>query len=184
MYCCSQYLLDICSCVSLSRSLVTFCCPKLASLYELNQRLQKTHALPTLIAPPASISTPRIEIKVEPQLHTLMETNQDEDSVFNDHPAIKPDPDKKPPGPREQDRKRSPNVRIGKETTTPQKGRKLAEGKEEGEEEHRAYFGWCGHHYSLLMHLSTIVQTVTVQCPTAFVHSRFKPPSKNVWVCG
>ena len=173
-----QYLLDICSCVSLSRSLVTICCQKLVSLYELNQRLQKSHMPPTaLTAPSASISTPGIEIKVEPQLQTLMETNQDEDSVFNDQPSVKPDPD----GRRQlgSERKRTPSIQTGSKGGNAGTGGVVQKAGDKTGEEGPAYFSWCGHHSSLLLQLSSIIQTVAIQCPTAFVHCRVKGSSNK-----
>ena len=175
MFICLQYLLDICGCVSLSRSLVILCCQKLVSLYELNQRLEKTHVPPALTAPSASISTPGIEIKVEPQLQTLMETAcQEEDSVFNDQPPIKPDPDQRRPSCQlTAERKRTLSIQTGGKETN---GLGL---KEKLQEEGVSYFSWCGHHSSLMLQLSSIIQTVAVQCPTAFVHCRGKSSSKD-----
>ena len=166
-----QYLLDICSCVFLSRSLITFCCQKLVSLYELNQRLQKSHMPPTaLTAPSASISTPGIEIKVEPQLGVLAETNLEEDSVFNDQPSVKQDPDAK----RQQlgsERKKTLSISTGSKGTNAPANGVVREGA--------TYFSWCGHHGSLLLQLSSIVQTVATQCPTALVHCRVKGSGKD-----
>ena len=175
-----QYLLDICSCVSLARSLITYCCPKLSSLHELNQRLQKTHVLPALPAPSAPIPTPTVEIKVEPQPHTL---GQEEDSVFNDHPATKQDPDQKASCSHERERKLVSSVGAGKDigaNGAVQRGSDKEKTAERGE---GRYFSWCNHHNSLLLQLSCIVQTVAVQCPTAFVHSRVKSVGKDAGEC-
>ena len=166
--------------MSLSRSLMTFCSQKLVSLYELNQRLQKTHMPPAaLTAPSASISTPGIEIKVEPQLGTLMETNQDEDSVFNDQPSVKQDPD----GKRQRqgsERRRTLSISTGsKGTNAVASGAIQKTGDRSGEERATLYFSWCGHHGSLLLQLSSVIQTVAVQCPTAFVHCSVKGSSKG-----
>ena len=169
--------------MSLSRALISYCSQKLASFYELNQRLHKSHAPPSILTAPAvSISTPGIEIKVEPQLQTLMETNEEEDSVFNDHPLIKPDPDQKKPAPLQQE-KISYSVRTGKDTATgtvtTQKSGESPAITTENKEERPSLFSWCSHHHSLMLHLSSIVQTIAIQCPTAFVHSKVKSSGKD-----
>ena len=177
-----QHLLDICSCVSLARPLVNYCSQKLSTLCELNQRLQKSHAPPALTAPSVTISTPGIEIKVEPQLQTVMETNEEEDSVFNDHPTIKPDPDQKTLPPHRQDKHSSSNVHAGKSTAvgsgaTQRSGENPAINTTN--RDHPSQFSWCAHHHSLMLHLSSIVQTIAIQCPTAFVHCKVKSSSKD-----
>ena len=138
--------------------------------------MHKSHVPPTVLtAPSASISTPGIEIKVEPQLQTLMETPQEEDSVFNDQPTVKPDPDQKRL--LDAERRRSLSIRgVSKETNG------LTGGAQKGREkprEEEVYFSWCNHHHSLLMVLSSIIQTVAVHCPTAFVHCRVKSSGRE-----
>lgn len=66
-----QHLLDIANCVSLARPLVTYCCERLATLFEMEQRLHKLH-------PP---------VKHEPTLEKVLESSED-DSVFSE-PSIK-----------------------------------------------------------------------------------------------
>ena len=177
-----QYLLDIGSCVSLSRSLVNYCSQKLGTFYELNQRLQKSHPPPALKVPSVSISTPGIEIKVEPQLQTLMETNEEEDSVFNDPPTIKPDPDQKPPVSLEKEKDHTSSIRTRKDTAAAAAALRNEEApaiSRDNGDEWPAQFGWCIHHHSLMLHLSSIIQTISIQCPTAFVHTRVKNTGKD-----
>ena len=162
-----QYLLDIGSCVSLSRSLVNYCSLKLAAFYELDQRLQKSHQPPAL--PPSTVQ--EVQVKSEPApLQTHMETNEEEDSVFNDPPTIKikPDPDQKPPAPHKKEAEHSAVA------TDRQKGGEVPAITVENEEEHPNLFHWCSHHHSLVLQMSCILQTIAIQCPTAFVYARVK----------
>ena len=136
-----------------------------------------------LTAPTVSISTPSIEIKVEPQLQTVMETNEEEDSVFNDHPSIKPDPDQKSGTPAQhQERERPSSIRASKNTAgsaVPLRNGEPPSISTEIREERASFFSWCNHHHSLMLHLSSIIQTIAVQCPTAFVNSKVKSSSKE-----
>lgn len=59
--------MDVANCVSLARPLVTYCCERLAALFELEQRLHKLHPV----------------VKQEPLLEPVPEAGED-DSVFSD----------------------------------------------------------------------------------------------------
>ena len=164
---------------------MSYCCQKLASFHDLNQRLKRLHVL---TAPSASISTPAVEIKIEPQLQTLMEINQDEDSVFNDHPIVKSDAGQRKSDIQEDRKQRSSSIRgnIGKDipqmnkTTQKVKDKHpMGEDPSSSSSSSSTYFSWCNHHNSLLLHLSLIIQTIAVQCPTAFIHCKIKSSTKD-----
>ena len=154
--------MDIGNCVWLARPLVTFCCSRLAGLFELDQKLQK-YQLPPVKQDHAPSS----------QLEDVAEGNED-DSVFSEAPSIKQEPGSKAKTPgtageskggrklslsREQKQSASAAAAGGEvpaiSMTTP-----------EGEP---PYYHWCVHHQSVLLQLCCIVQTLAIKCPTAFI---------------
>lgn len=171
-----QHLLDIGSCVWLARPLVTFCCKYLASLFDLDQKLQK-YQLPPVKQEQASSS----------QLEDVMETNED-DSVFSETPAIKQEPGKaKTPtgaagasaegkgggGGRRMSvsKERKPSTSANATTAAPpaMNGGEFPPINITTPEGEPPYYHWCSHHKSVLLQLCCIVQTLAVKCPTAFI---------------
>lgn len=173
-----QHLLDIGSCVWLARPLVSFCCNRLAGLFELDQKLQK-YQLPPIKQEHAPSSS---------HLEDVMETNED-DSVFSENaPAIKQEPGTKAKTPSSAtgggESKGGRRMSVSKErkqsnsatASTPATAASSGEGggdipainitSPEGEP---PYYHWCPHHQSVLLQLCCIVQTLAVKCPTAFI---------------
>ena len=179
LICCPQHLLDIGSCVWLARPLVTFCCNRLAGLFELDQKLQK-YQLPPIKQEHAPSSS---------HLEDVMETNED-DSVFSENaPAIKQEPGTKAKTPSSAagggESKGGRRMSVSKErkqsnsATTASTPAAIAASSGGGgdapainitsPEGEPPYYHWCPHHQSVLLQLCCIVQTLAVKCPTAFI---------------
>lgn len=151
---------------------MTFCCKCLAALFELDQKLQKYQLPPTKSdhAPGSS------------QLEDVMETNED-DSVFSETPSVKQEPGtvkaKTPGATPTGENKGGRRMSISKERKLSASTPAPAAATDGGEaptinitspEGEPPFYHWCGHHQSVLLQLSCIVQTLAVKCPTAFIN--------------
>ncbi len=178
----SQHLLDIGGCVSLARPLATFCCQRLTTFFELDQKLHKLQPLP-----PTPVDKP-VVIKKEPGTESMeIGEEEDKDSVFTDGTSghggatVKQEPGE-PKLPNSTPSGRPSSVSSGGRSRAPSSsGATLTANQPNGDGEapvisandpKPAQFHWCTHHSSLMVQLFCIVQTIAVKCPTAFVHIR------------
>lgn len=161
--CAHQHLLDIGSCVWLTKPLVIFCCKHLAALFDLDQKMQKFQLPPTK--------------QDHSQLEDVMEANED-DSVFSEAQSVKQEPGKaKTPGATSGESKGGRRMSLSKERKP--SGSAAAAGTGGGDapviinitspEGEPPYYHWCAHHQSVLVQLCCIVQTLSIKCPTAFI---------------
>lgn len=169
-----QHLLDIGSCVALARPLVKYCCQKLASFFELEQKLAKFQTKPPAAAPSA---------KSHQDPHAEGATAED-DSVFDSTHSV---------GKREVNIKVEPGTNSRRKSSA--KDRKhtaplpstLGDGEvpiitmkmednvasgDAGAGAPSSYFHWCSHHQSLMLELCCVIQSVAIRCPTAYVQPK------------
>lgn len=163
----SQHLLDIANCVSLARPLVTYCCERLAALFEMEQRLHKLQIL-----------TPKPE--PHSQLERVVEANED-DSVFNETPSIKQEPGR-PTTPlsksSESKSRRRSSFSEKKSTAAMAEINRSKDtsgviptvsGINNDDEMSTTFFHWCGHHRSVMLELVCIIQIIAIRCPTGCI---------------
>jgi hypothetical protein len=161
--------------VALARPLIKYCCQKLASFFELEQKLAK-------FQPPQPPTTP----SAKSHLDSHAEGVNEDDSVFDPaHSTIKREI-KTEPGTRPADSKsRKSSVKDRKHTTplpstlgdgeVPIITMKMEEGvasADTGAGAPSSYFHWCAHHQSLMLQLCCVIQTIAIRCPTAYVQPK------------
>lgn len=190
--CFLQHLLDISSCVALARPLVKCCCQRLAAFFDLEQKLAKFQ--PPQAAPATTPSSSHsLKSHQDPP-------PTEDDSVFESTlAAIKREPNiKTEPGTRQshaQETKSSSSVRKSSSSkdrkhTAATPSSALGDGEvpiitlkaEEGVSSSNppggpggmssSYFHWCAHHQALMLQLCSIIQTVAIRCPTAFIQTK------------
>lgn len=184
----SQHLLDIGNCVALARPLVKYCCQRLAAFFELEQKLAKFQTQPPTT--PLSSLTPSLKSHQESHAE-----GADDDSVFDSSVSIKREPNiKLEPGTKHS---HGSDTKSGRKSSASSSSRDrkhtattpaaLADGevpiitlKMEDEVASNetgmtpaTYFHWCVHHQSLVLQLCSIIQTIAIRCPTAFVQTKF-----------
>ena len=160
--------MSIGNCVTLARPLISYCCQRLATFYELEQKLQKLQ--------PAPAPTPTATTNKTPDIQETMETNEedDKDSVFNEPAAGGVTIKQEPQEPQEPKPSACPHPQ--EDTATPVSHRTRSTGGGDKDvtsvsksEEKPSHFHWCAHHSSLMLQLCCIIQTIAIRCPTAFV---------------
>ena len=168
--------MDITSCVSLARPLVTYSCQRLAALYELEQRLSKFQpvkpSLSSTAEPEASSSSSSSAVK--------MEAGNDDESVFTEPPSAKHSK-KEDKAVKQEPKSEAKAERRGSFSSAKDRKPSLAGGAElpvitesnmDTAPPPPSFFHWCSHHSTLMLQLSCIIQLAALRCPAAFVQTR------------
>ena len=177
--------------MALARPMIKFCCQRLSTFFELDQKLAKFRTPQT----PAS-HTPSSSMKTRQESHAESAAATEDDSVFDStlsnikhEPRIKIEPGtstKHNPPETRAGRKLSSSRDRKHTATTPSST--LSDGEvpiitvkmeEEGGVSSAntgavpsSYFHWCTHHQSLTLQFCCIIQTIAIRCPTAFVQTK------------
>ena len=144
--------MDISECVFLARPLVYFCCQRLVTVYELQQRMAASFALKK--PHPLSLGT---------QAQESIEMTEDDD-VFSNTPG----------GPRRRDsaatrRSAMEDIKIKQEDEPRNLRKRTHSTSVTGAPPPPPQSGVCNHHVALLSQLCSIVQVLALKCPMAFI---------------
>lgn len=147
--------MDISECVFLARPLVYFCCQRLVTVYELQQRMAATFALKK--PHPLSLGT---------QAQESVEMTEDDD-VFSNTPGGMAAPRRRESAAAAARRSAMEETKI-KQEDEPRSIRKRTHSTSvAGGGPPQS--GVCNHHVALLGQLCSIVQVLALKCPMAFI---------------